>query len=96
MACFCPDPQRLLIEVRAGTVARVWDAAGRAVPITERTNYSIDRLFDILDQHAERDDVVEVRFDLRWHFPAYIRTDVSLGHPDDWGVIDVRGLRPIP
>jgi uncharacterized protein DUF6174 len=93
-SCFCPGQQGwLLLEVRDGQVVRVWDRGGRPVPLT-KDNYSIDGLFDLLEQDADRDDVVEVGFDGRWHYPGYIRTDVRLGLPDDWGLLQVRGFRP--
>jgi hypothetical protein len=94
-SCFCPGQQGwLLLEVRDGQVVRVWDRGGKPAPLTPDNKYSIDGLFDLLKQDADRDDVVGVSFDDRWHYPAYIRTDVRLGLPDDWGVLQVRGFRP--
>jgi hypothetical protein len=95
VSCFCPGPQGwLLTEVRGATVSRVWEAPGRRVPVTERTGYTVDGLFTLLEQAAEQSDVVQVGFDLGWHFPARVRTDTNVELPDDWGTIDVRGLRP--
>lgn len=93
-SCFCPGQQGwLLLEVRDGQAVRVWDRGGKSVPLTERNNYSIDGLFDLLEQDADRNDVVEVAFEERWHYPVYIRTDARLGLPDDWGILQVRGFK---
>ena len=94
-SCFCPGQQGwLLLEVRDGQPVRVWDRGGKPAPLTKDNNYSVDRLFDLLEQDADRDDVVAVGFDDRRHYPVYISTDARLGLPDDWGIIQVRGFRP--
>lgn len=94
-SCFCPGQQGwLLLEIHDGRVVRIRDKGGNAVRINQDNNYTMDGLFDLLDQEADRDDVVAVGFDDRWHYPAYIRTDVRLGLPDDWGILQVRGFRP--
>jgi len=94
-SCFCPGQRGwVLVEVRAGQVVRVWDRGGKPAPLNERDNYSIDGLFDLLEQQADRNDVVAVGFEDRWHYPAYIRTDARLGLPDDWGIVEARGFRP--
>jgi hypothetical protein len=94
-SCFCPGQQGwVLLEVRGGQAVRVWDRGGKPAPLTESNNYSIDALFDLLEQDAGRVDVVAVGFDDRWHYPTYIRTDARLGLPDDWGIIEARGFRP--
>ena len=80
-SCFCPGQKGwVLVEVRDGKAVR--------------NNYSIDGLFDLLEQKADRDDVVQVGFEDRWHYPAYISSDARVGRPDDWGLIEVRGFRP--
>ena len=94
-SCFCPGQQGwVLLEVRDGKAVRVWNQGGKPVPLTVDNNYTIDALFDLLQQEADRDDVVAVGFEDRWHYPAYIRTDVRVGRPDDWGIIEVRGFTP--
>jgi uncharacterized protein DUF6174 len=94
-SCFCPGQQGwLLLEVRDRQALRGWDTRGKPVRLTQPATHSIDELFDVLKQVADRDDVVEVSFDDRWHYPAYIRTDVRLGLPDDWGIFQVRGFKP--
>jgi Family of unknown function (DUF6174) len=67
-----------------------WEAGG----LTERNDYSIDGLFELLEQVADRHDVVAVGFDDRWHYPEYISTDARVGLPDDWGIVEARGFRP--
>jgi hypothetical protein len=83
-----------LLEVRHGQAVRGWDTRGKPVRVTEPGTYSIDSLFDVLNQVADQVDLVEVSFDDHWHYPSYIRTDVRLGLPDDWGILQVRGFRP--
>jgi hypothetical protein len=39
--------------------------------------------------------VVGVAFDPRWHFPVYIGT-TRLPGPDNWSIVEARGLRRIP
>jgi hypothetical protein len=95
LSCFCPGQQGwLLLEVRDGQAVRGWDTRGKPARLTQPGAYSIDGLFDVLQQVADRVDVVEVSFDDRWHYPGYIHTDVRLGLPDDWGITQVRGFRP--
>ncbi len=80
-SCFCPGQKGwVLIEVRDGKAVR--------------NDYSIDGLFDLLEQKADRDDVVAIGFEDRWHYPAYVSSDARVGRPDDWGIIEVRGFRP--
>jgi uncharacterized protein DUF6174 len=94
-SCFCPGQEGwVLIQVRGGQAVRVWNRGGKPAPLTERNNYSIDRLFEYLDQEADHDDVVVVGFEDRWHHPVFIRTDRRVGLPDDWGIIEVRGFTP--
>jgi hypothetical protein len=94
-SCFCPGPQGwLLFEVRGSQVVRVRDSKGRLAPLAEYRDYSVEGLFDILNQQADRNDLVAVAFDERWHHPVYVRTDVRLALPDDWGILQLRGFRP--
>lgn len=93
-ACFCPGGGSgwYTLEVRAGATARVWDARGTPAPVGQWTGYSIDRLFDLLEDAVGRNDGVGVRWDERWHFPAFVSTDYRRGLPDDWGTIEVAGF----
>ncbi len=95
VACFCPGVRGwLLMEVRSDRPLRAWDRTGNAVALTDWNTLSIDGLFDNLERSADRDGLVQVAFDPRWHFPAYVRT-VALPGPDAWAIIEARGLRPI-
>jgi hypothetical protein len=92
--CFCPGRRGwLLIEVRTGQPLRAWDRAGRSAPVSDWDTFSIDGLFDLLERSADRDAAVQVSFDPRWHFPAYVYTRALPG-PDMWGIIEARGFRP--
>lgn len=93
-ACFCPGGGGgwHTLEVRAGATNRVWDARGALVPTGEWAGYSIDRLFDLLEQAVDRNDGMGVRWDDRWHVPASVSIDYRRGLPDDWGIIQVAGF----
>jgi hypothetical protein len=94
-SCFCPGQQGwVLLEVRDGKTVGGWNSRGKPVSLTADDTYSIDGLFDLLEQKADHADVVAVDFEDRWHYPAFISTDMRVGLPDDWGVLEVRGLRP--
>ncbi len=93
VGCFCPGPRGwLVIEVR-GSEVRAWDRTGKSVR-TDWDTISIDGLFDMLERSADRNDVVQIDFDPRWHFPTYIYTMGRPG-PDMWGINEVRGLRAL-
>lgn len=93
VGCFCPGARGWqLMEVRTGQPLRAWDRTGRSVPLTDWNTVAIDRLFDNLEQSVDKDREVQIAFDPRWHFPAYIRTKAMLG-PDAWSNIEARSLR---
>lgn len=93
--CFCPGTLGwLLMEVRRGEPLRAWDTAGKSVALTNWNTFSIDGLFDNLERKVDVDGEVQVGFDPRWYFPAYVST-ITLPGPDTWGIIEARGLRPI-
>jgi hypothetical protein len=80
------------MEVRSGLPLRAWDMASKSVPITNWNTFSIDGLFDQLERTAGIDGVIEIAFDPRWHFPAYVST-VALPGPDRWSIVEARGFR---
>jgi len=93
--CFCPGRRGwLLMEVKRGEPLRAWDTAGKSVALTNWNTFSIDGLFDNLERKVYVDGEVQIGFDPRWHFPAYVNTIARPG-PDTWGIIEARGLRPI-
>ena len=56
--------------------------------------YSVEGLFDAVEQGAQRDDVVEVAYDPRYDYPAQIRGDLKVGLPDDWFWVRASRLTP--
>ena len=94
VSCFCPGVRGwLLMDVRKNQPLRAWDTSGKTVPISEWNMFSIDGLFDDEERSIDRVGLVEIAFDPRWHFPAYVRS-VALPGPDAWSIIDARALRP--
>jgi hypothetical protein len=95
VSCFCPGTRGwLLMEVRSGQPLRAWDRTGRPATLTDWNTLSIDGLYDNLEHAADRNGEVQIAFDPRWHFPAYIRTNAARV-PDAWGITDVRAFRPL-
>ena len=95
VGCFCPGTRGwLMMEVRNGRLLRAWDSAAKSAALNDWNTFSIDGLFDHLERTADIDGVVQVAFDPRWHFPAYVST-VRFPGPDTWAIIEARGLRPI-
>lgn len=94
VGCFCPGMGWLLMEVRSSQPLRAWDRTGKDAALSDWNTFSIDGLFDNLERAARLDGVVQIAFDRRWHFPAYVRT-VALPGPDAWTIIEARALRPI-
>jgi hypothetical protein len=93
VGCFCPGVRGwLLMDVRKNQPLRVWDRTGTAVALTDWNMFSIDELFDNLERSIDHYGTVQIAFDPRWHFPAYVHT-AALPGPDMWAVIDARALR---
>jgi hypothetical protein len=87
VGCFCPWPGNpAVLEVRRGTLVALRDTAGkRAGPVREPWSlYTVEGLFDAVEQSARRVDVLEVRYDPTYGYPTSIRGDGKLGRPDDW------------
>jgi hypothetical protein len=94
--CFCPGKQGwLLMEVRNGRLVRASDNSGKSVPLNDWNTFSVEGLFDNLERKADIDGMVEVAFDPRWHFPAYVNSTAIPG-PDRWAIIETRGFRRLP
>lgn len=93
VGCFCPGPRGwLLMDVRDGKPLRAWDKSGRSAALSDWNTYSIDGLYDNLEQMDFKGQI-QVAFDPRWHFPRYVYTVVLPG-PDAWSTVEVRGFRP--
>lgn len=84
-----------MMEVRGGRLVRASDSTGRSVALNDWNTLSIEGLFDDLEGKVDMDGVVQVAFDPRWHFPAYVST-ARLPGPDTWGIIEARELRRVP
>lgn len=93
--CFCPGKRGwLLMDVRNRRLLKASDSTGKSATLNDWNTLSIDGLFDNLERKVDI-DVVQVAFDQRWHFPAYVST-VALPGPDRWSIIEARALRRIP
>jgi hypothetical protein len=97
-ACFCPGSPPAILEVRGGVPVALRDTAGRPVgPAHEPWSfYTVEGLFDAVATAARRDDVVEVRFDACFAYPAFIRGDANAGQVDDWYFVTATLLTPRP
>lgn len=94
--CFCPGKRGwLLMEVRSSRLVRASDNSGKSVSLNDWNTLSFEGLFDNLERKADIDGVVEVVFDPRWHFPAYVNS-IALPGPDRWAIIETRGFRRLP
>ena len=94
--CFCPGQQGwVLIEARAGQPLRAWRETGQPAAVTEWFVFNIDTLYSNLLRSAEHVASVQVTFDERWHFPAYVGMTASARLPDTWSIMEVRGFRPL-
>jgi hypothetical protein len=94
IACFCPGQQGwLLLEVANGQLVRAANAAGKAVPISDWSAFTLDKLFDNLETWPDRDGSVAIAFDARWHFPTFVSTSRRM--PDTWSTTEVRGFTSV-
>jgi len=99
VGCFCPWPHTpAILEVRNGVAARLRDTTGRSFgPLREPWSaYTVEGLFDTVEQAARRHDVLEVAYDAAFGYPTYIRGDARLGLPDDWFWVRATELTPRP
>ena len=99
VGCFCPWQQTpAILEVRGGVAVAVLDTAGRPFGRLREpwSNYTVDGLFDAVEQGARRVDVIEVDYDAQFGYPTFIRSDAKLGLPDDWFWVRASHLVPRP
>jgi Family of unknown function (DUF6174) len=97
--CFCPWPQTpAILEVRHGVAVELRDTTGRKFgPLREPWSvYTVEGLFDLVEQAARRNDMVEVTYNARFGYPTYVRGDARLGLPDDWFWVRATELTPRP
>lgn len=96
VGCFCPWPSTpAILDVRGGVAKALRDTTGRPFgPLREPwSNYTVERLFDAVEQSAQRSDVVEVDYDALLGYPTYIRGTGRLGLPDNWFWVRASQLR---
>ena len=87
VGCFCPWPQTpAILEVRGGVAAALRDTIGRNFGKVREpwSNYTVEGLFDAVEQSARRSDVVDVVYDALYGYPAYISGVGRVGLPDNW------------
>jgi hypothetical protein len=99
VGCFCPWPQTpAILEVRGNIPVALRDTSGKSLgtPREPWSLYTVEGLFDAVEQGARRNDVVEVVYDPRYDYPAQIRGDAKVGLPDDWFWVKASRLTPLP
>jgi hypothetical protein len=87
VGCFCPwSSNPAVLDLRRGVIVALRDTAGKSAgPVREPWSlYTVEGLFDAVEQSARRVDVLEVRYDPTYGYPTFIRGDGKLGLPDDW------------
>jgi Family of unknown function (DUF6174) len=95
--CFCPWPSEpAILEVRNGVAVALRDTLGKSLgaPREPWSLYTVEGLFDAVEQSARRDDVLDVAYDPRYDYPAQLRGDAKIGLPDDWFWVKARRLTP--
>ena len=66
VGCFCPWPSYpAIIEVRHGTITALRDTLGKSLGAVREpwSLYSVEGLFDAVEQGIQRDDVIRVAYD---------------------------------
>jgi hypothetical protein len=87
VGCFCPWPKTpAILDVRRGVAVALLDTTGRAFGALREpwSIYTVEGLFDAVEQGARRNDVIEVTYDARFGYPTLISGDAKRGRVDDW------------
>jgi hypothetical protein len=87
VGCFCPWPKTpAILDVRRGVAVGLRDTTGREFGALREpwSMYTVEGLFDAVEQGARRDDVIEVTYDARFGYPTLISGDAKRGRVDDW------------
>jgi hypothetical protein len=95
--CFCPWPSNpAILEVRRGVPVALRDTTGKSMgaPREPWSSYTVEGLFDAVEQGARNSDVLVVAYDPSYGYPAQIRGDAKLGLPDDWFWVKASRLTP--
>jgi uncharacterized protein DUF6174 len=96
VGCFCPWPSTpAILEVRGGVAKALRDTAGRPFGQLREpwSKYTVEGLFDAVEQSAQRSDVVEVDYDALLGYPTYLRGTGRVGLPDNWFWVRASQLR---
>lgn len=95
--CFCPWPGNpAILDVRGGVAVGLRDTTGKSMgkPREPWSLYTVEGLFDAVEQSAKRVDVLQVVYDPTYGYPAMISGDGRLAYPDDWFSIKASRLTP--
>ena len=99
VGCFCPWPSYpAILETRNGVAVALRDTTGKSLgaPREPWSIYTVEGLFDAVEQGVRSNDVFQVAYDPTYGYPAHIRGDAKLGLPDDWFWIKASRLTPSP
>lgn len=97
VGCFCPWPSNpAILEVRGGVAVGLTDTLGNSMgkPREPWSLYTVEGLFNAVEQSARRSDVLEVVYDPQYGYPAMMRGDGKVGLPDDWFWVRASRLTP--
>jgi hypothetical protein len=97
VGCFCPWPGNpAILEVRGGVAQALRDTTGCPMgPLREPWSaYTVEALFDFVEQAARTHDVVSVTYDASFGYPTSLRGDAKLGQVDDWYWVRASQLTP--
>jgi hypothetical protein len=95
--CFCPWPSNpAILEVRGGVAVALRDTTGKSMGALREpwSLYTVEGLFNAVEQSARSSDVVQVAYDPQYGYPAMIRGDSKVGLPDDWFWVKASRLTP--
>ena len=95
--CFCPWPSTpAILEVRSGVAVALRDTSGKSMgkPHEPWSLYTVEGLFDAVEQSARQSDVLEVAYDAQYGYPAMMRGVAQLGLPDNWFWVKACRLTP--
>lgn len=96
VGCFCPWPSNpAILEVKGGVAHALRDTTGRPFGKLREpwSAYTVEALFNMVEESARRSDVLEVSYDPSFDYPTSVRGDAKLGLPDDWFWIRASHLR---
>jgi Family of unknown function (DUF6174) len=95
--CFCPWPSNpAILEVRGGVAVALRDTTGKSMgaPREPWSLYTVEGLFNAVEQSARSSDVVQVAYDPQYGYPAMIRGVGKVGLPDNSFWVKASRLTP--